>query len=89
MGAQRFESQESGVFRYESDGRIFRLPVKIAPRMTGEWNRAPLAPETIRAIGQGRIYTRDSLAIVILSADGTILKRVEGFRYAQERRIRP
>lgn len=89
VGAQRFETQESGIFRYESDGRISRLPAKITPRMTGEWNRAALAPEATRAIGQRRIYTRDSQAIVILSADGTLLKRVEGFRYAQEKSVRP
>ncbi|HYL80432.1 MAG TPA: hypothetical protein VEU07_06440, partial [Candidatus Acidoferrum sp.] len=89
LGAQRFETQESGIFRYESDGRITRLPTKISPRTTGEWNRARLSPEAVRAVGQGRIYARDFQAIVILGADGTLMKRVEGFRYAQERRVRP
>jgi hypothetical protein len=88
VGAQRFESQEGGVFRYESDGRISRLPAKITPRATGELNRAHLALDAVRAIGQRRIYVRGFQAIDILDADGTLLKRVEGFRYAGEQRVR-
>ena len=88
VGAQRFESQEGGVFRFESDGKISRLPAKITPRTTGEWNRGRLAPEAVRAVGQGRIYCRDFQAIVILGGDGAVLKRVEGFRYAQPQRVR-
>ncbi len=88
MAAQRFESQEAGVFRYESDGRISRLPGKVTARTTGEWNRAHHSPEVVRAIGSGRIYLRESQAIAILGPDGTLLKRVVGFRYAVERQVR-
>lgn len=88
VGAQRFENQEGGVFRYESDGRISRLPAKVSPRATGEGSRGRLAPEAVRDIGQGRIYFREFQAIVILGADGALLKRIEGFRYAQEQRVR-
>lgn len=88
VGAQRFEGQEAGVFRYEFDGRISRLPVKITPRTTGEWNRAHLSPEAVRAIAAGRIYLRESQAIAILGPDGALLKRVQGFRYAVERQVR-
>jgi hypothetical protein len=88
VGAQRFENQEGGVFRFETDGKISRLPVSVTPRMTGEWNRGRLAPDAIRAIGHGRTYIREPQAIAILGADGTLLKRVEGFRYAKEQPLR-
>ncbi len=88
VGAQRFENQEGGVFRFEADGKISRLPVRVSPRMTGEWNRGRLAPDAVWEARQGRIYVREGQAIVILGRDGVLLKRVEGFRYAKEQPLR-
>jgi hypothetical protein len=42
----------------------------------------------VRSGATGRIYFRDPTGIVILEPDGTLVKRVEGFRYAEERALR-
>ncbi len=88
VGAQRFEDQEGGVFRFEADGKISRLPVRVSPRMTGEWNRGRLAPDAVWEARQGRMYVREGQAIVILGRGDVLLKRVEGFRYAKEQPLR-
>jgi hypothetical protein len=88
VGAQRFEDQEGGVFRFEADGKISRLAVRVSPRMTGEWNRGRLALDAVWEARQGRMYVREGQAIVILGRDGVLLKRVEGFRYAKEQPLR-
>ncbi|MEK6718365.1 MAG: hypothetical protein AABZ16_12835, partial [candidate division NC10 bacterium] len=88
VGAQRFEGREGGVFRYEADGKVSRVSGLVAPRVTSEWNRGRLAPDAIRAARQGRVYIREGQAISILGVDGTLLKRIEGFRYKTEQRVR-
>ncbi len=88
VGAQRFEGREGGVFRYEPDGKVTRVSGLVAPRVTSEWNRGRLAPEAIREARQGRVYIREGQAISILGGDGTLLKRIEGFRYKTEQRVR-
>ncbi|MBI2001563.1 MAG: hypothetical protein HYS69_10360 [candidate division NC10 bacterium] len=88
VGAQRFEGREGGVFRYEPDGKVTRVSGLVAPRVTSEWNRGRLAPEAIRAARPGRVYIREGQAISILGVDGSLLKRIEGFRYKTEQRVR-
>lgn len=88
VGAQRFEGREGGAFRYEPDGKISRVAGLVAPRVVSEWNRGRLAPEAVRAVKLGRLYVREGQAIAILGADGTLLKRIEGFRYKTEQRVR-
>jgi len=88
VGAQRFEGRDGGVFRYEADGKVSRVSGLVAPRVASEWNRGRLAPDAIRAARQGRVYIREGQAISILGVDGRLLKRVEGFRYKTEQRVR-
>ena len=88
VGAQRFEGRDGGVFRYEADGKVSRVSGLVVPRVTSEWNRGRLAPDAIRAARQGRVYIREGQAISILGVDGTLLKRIEGFRYKTEQRVR-
>lgn len=88
VGAQGFEDRGGGVFRYEADGKISQVSRAVKPRMTGEWNRQRLGSEAVWAKSRRRLYIREDRAIAILSPDGTLLKRVEGFRYATEKRVR-
>jgi len=88
VGASSFDAQKGGVFRYSSDGKISRLPEAVAVRSTGDWNRSRLGTEAVRAKNRGRFFLRETLAIVILQPDGTLLRRLEGFRFATPRPLR-
>ena len=88
VGARRFEGREGGVLRYHADGRISGVSGAVTPGVIGVWDRRHLAPHAIRDATHSRLYVRESQAILILRMDGTLLKRVEGFRFAQERPLR-
>ena len=89
VGAQSFEGRQGGLFRYDPNGKIFPVSDVSLPRKTrGIWSRPDLVPDAIRANTSGHLYIREERAIVILAPDGTVLKRVEGFRYAREQRVR-
>lgn len=89
VGAQGFEGQARGVFRYNPDGKVSHAATAGALQTTrGVWARPDLAPDSIRSRTNGRLYIREDRTIVILTPDGAVLKRVEGFRYATEQRVR-
>lgn len=89
VGAQRFEGREGGIFRYNPNGKIFQAAgVSLSRTTRGVWSRPDLVPDAIRSRTNGRLYIREERTIVILAPDGTVLKRIEGFRYATERRVR-
>jgi hypothetical protein len=85
VGASSFEGQPGGVFRYTPDGKISQLPGAVAVRSTADGNRSRLATEAIRDSAWDRFYVREPLAIVILGSDGTVVQRVEGYRYPRAR----
>jgi hypothetical protein len=85
VGATRYENAEGGVFRFEADGRIRRLPLAVSPRAAADWTRPRLAGDAVLDLGRGRLYVRETQAVAILDADGTLLKRVDGFRFATPR----
>ena len=85
VGAMRYENAEGGVFRYEADGRIARLPVAISPRLHGDGIRNRLTPDAIRDRARDRFYICEGQAIAILGGDGTLLRRVQAFRYTTPR----
>ena len=88
VGAASFDGQKGGVFRYSPEGKIFRLSEAVAVRSTGDWNRSRLGTEAVRGTSRGRFFLRETLAIVILQPDGTLLRRLEGFRYPTATSIR-
>lgn len=88
VGATHFEGKSGGVFRYDSDGKIAPVSGDMKLWAANEWNRRRLGPEAFWAVRQGRIYVRQGPDIAVLRPDGTLLKRVEGFRYAKERPLR-
>jgi hypothetical protein len=88
VGAQRFEGQEGGAFRYDREGKSSSLPgVGVFRRSYGGPDLPRLSTHAIRS-SHGQLYIREDRAIVILAPDGTVLKRVDGFRYATEQRVR-
>ena len=86
--AQGFEGLESGVFRFDAEGRLSRLPVSFTPRTPDDYGRHRLGQDVARSGLTGRIYLQDASGIVILEADGTLVRRVEGFRFATEKPLR-
>jgi len=88
VGASRFEGGAGGVFRVGADGRVARLAARVLPATRPAYTSRALVPGAVRDPRHGRLYVREGQAIVILGADGTILERLFGFRYAREQRIR-
>jgi hypothetical protein len=85
VAAARYENAPSGVFRYEADGRIVRLPLTISPRALADWTRGRLAGDVVGDLNHGRFYVREAQAIAIVALDGTLIRRVEEFRFATPR----
>ena len=89
VGARSFEGRARGVFRYNPDGKVSHVAtVGGLQSNRAAWARPDLTPDAIRSRTHGRLYIREERTIVILAPDGAVLKRVEGFRYATERRVR-
>lgn len=89
VGAQRFENLEGGIFRYNAEGKISRpSDVDIFQGIRAGLERPRFAREVVRAGTHGRFYVREGQAVLILSPDLTVLKRVEGFRHATEQPLR-
>ena len=86
--ANGFEGGEGGVFRFDDEGKMSRLPLSVTPRMPDDWSQQRLGRDVARSDTTGRIYFRDPTGIVILEPDGTLVRRVEGFRFATERPLR-
>jgi len=61
---------------------------RVLPATRPAYTSRALVPGAVRDPRHGRLYVREGQAIVILGADGTILERLFGFRYAREQRIR-
>jgi hypothetical protein len=76
------------VFRFDDEGKMSRLPLSVTPRMPDDWSQQRLGRDVARSDTTGRIYFRDPTGIVILEPDGTLVRRVEGFRFATERPLR-
>ncbi len=87
VGAVTFEGRPGGVFRFGSDGGMARIAAEVRPSPL-MYAGARQGANALREARQGRIYLREPQAIAILGADGTLLRRVEGFRYASPQRIR-
>jgi hypothetical protein len=85
VAATRYESAAGGVFRYEADGRILPLLQPIAPRAFADWTRGRLAGDVIGDLSRGRFYVREGQAVAIVGTDGTLIRRVEKFRFATPR----
>jgi len=85
VAAARYESAGGGVFRYEADGRIVPLLNSTDPRAAAGWTRGRLAGDVIGDLGRGRFYAREGQAVAIVGTDGTLVRRVETFRFAAPR----
>lgn len=88
VGAVTFEGKPGGVFRFGSDGSIARIAPDVHPAAPILYPVSRQAANALREPRQGRLYLREPQAIAILDADGTLLRRVEGFRYPTPQRIR-
>lgn len=88
VGAMGFEGRRGGVFRFGGDGSIARVTAEVHPTAPPSYPLAWKAAGALRDPRHGRLYVREPQAISILGADGTLLRRVEGFHYASPQRIR-
>jgi hypothetical protein len=86
--ARGFEGREGGVFRFDAEGRVSRLPLSVTPRTPDDWSLDRLGRDVARSSATGRIYLRDTAGIVILEPDGTLVRRIEGFRFVTDRPLR-
>jgi hypothetical protein len=82
VAAARYENAASGVFRYEADGRIVPLRHPINLRAVADSTRGRLVGDVIADLSRGRLYVRDGQAVAIVGTDGTLIRRIEEFRFA-------
>lgn len=87
IGAPVFEGAAAGLLRFERDGAIVRLPASVGAAPRADWQRR-LGTDVVRSARDGRLFFVAPDAITILSADGTTVTRVTGFRFPAERRLR-
>lgn len=87
-GATAFEGTSGGVFHFGPDGSISRIKASTRPELSNDWQRRRLGVKAARSTRDGRVYLLERHAIVILGADGSLTKRVDGFRFAQDQRLR-
>lgn len=90
VGAGGFEGQPRGVFRVAADGSVTRMPVAMTVAGPSFMSRSGprLGTTAVRDNRHGRLYVQEPQAIVILGADGGLLKRVDSFRLAITQPIR-
>lgn len=90
VGASGFEGQPRGVFRVGPKGNVTRMPVAMTEAGQSFVGRSGprLGANAVRESRHGRLYFREPQAVVILGADGALLKRVDSFRLATAQPIR-
>lgn len=90
VGASGFEGQPRGVFRVGPKGIVTRMPLAMTEAVQS-FTRRPgprLGANAVRESRHGRLYFQEPQAIVILGADGGLLRRVDSFRLAAAQPIR-
>ena len=85
VAASRYENAPSGVFRYEADGRIVRLPLTTSPRASADGTRGRFAGDVIGDLARGRLYVRENQSAAIVGTDGGLIRRVDTFHFATPR----
>jgi hypothetical protein len=86
LGASKFEGRNAGLLRFSADGSISRdglATLEIRP----EWGRERIGVAALRS-RDGRLYAPEPHAIAIVAPDGALLKRLDGYRFASEQRLR-
>jgi len=87
VAASTFEGAEAGLLRVGPDGAITHVPATARPQPRTDWQRR-VGASVIRAARDGRLLFLENEAIAILSADGSTVTRVVGFRLPTEQRLR-
>ncbi len=85
VAATRYEGAAGGIFRYEADGRIVPFLKSIVPHAVADRARGRLAGDAIGDLSRGRFYVREGQAVAIVGTDGTLIRRVDTFRFATPR----
>lgn len=85
VAATRYESAAGGVFRYEADGRIVPFLQSTGPGAVADGTRGRLAGDVVGDFSRRRFYVREGQAVAIAGTDGTLVRRVETFRFAAPR----
>ena len=87
IGALTFDGAPAGVLRFDRDGAITRLPATGRPTPRLDWRRH-VGADVLRSARDGRLIFFAGEAITMLSADGTTVQRVVGFRFPAAQRLR-
>jgi hypothetical protein len=87
VAASTFEGAQAGLLKVSADGAISPLPATARPQPRNDWQRH-VGSGVVRSVRDGRLLFIENEAIAILSADGTTLTRVVGFRLPTEQRLR-
>jgi hypothetical protein len=87
-GASTYDGKPAGVVRIGADGSISVVRAGIKTELRPDWRGRRLTVDAVRSARTGDLYLLDNRSIVILSPDGAVLKRLEGYRFPKEQRVR-
>ncbi len=87
VGATRFDGRAAGVLRVGPDGAIARVVPGVSRQARADWRRN-VTPDAVRSARDGRLYLLGNDALEVLGPDGTLIRRIEGFRFPTEQRVR-
>lgn len=87
-GASMFDGKPAGIVRVGPDGSIAAAGAGIKPEARADWRGRRLTTTAVRSARTGYLYLLDQRGIVIVGPDGALLKRLEGYRFPKEQRVR-
>lgn len=88
VGASMFDGRAAGILRVGPDGSIAPVAAGSTAEGRADWRRRRLAADAVRSARHGGLYLLDNRGLAILNADGGLLKRVDGYRFPKEQRVR-
>lgn len=87
-GASMFDGKAAGIVKVGVDGAISPVSADTKTEARVDWRRRRLTADAVRSARTGGLYFLDHRGVVIVGPDGALLKRLEGYRFSTEQRLR-
>lgn len=87
-GASMFDGKPAGIVKVGAQGSIAAVTAGIKTEVRADWRGRRLTVDAVRSARNGSLYLLDNRGIAIVGPDGALLKRLEGYRFPKEQRVR-
>jgi hypothetical protein len=87
-GASMFDGKPAGIVKVGPEGSISAVTAGIKTDVRADWRGRRLTVDAVRSARNGSLYLLDNRGIAIVGPDGALLKRLEGYRFPKEQRVR-